>query len=58
MVDRDQTSGLRVSVTSQLMQMPKTMTEMPVYEEEELHVEITDSRPSGVGFADVEAERR
>lgn len=55
-VDREQTSGLKASVTSQLMKLPTKLTEMPIYEDEELHAEITDGRPSGVGFLDASGD--
>ncbi|KJX99848.1 hypothetical protein TI39_contig350g00006 [Zymoseptoria brevis] len=56
-VEREDTSGLRVNVTSQWMKLPDKMSDMPVWGKEEVHVEITDSRPSGVSFAESPEDR-
>ena len=49
----DQVRSFHVYVTDEVVELPRSITELPVYRPKTVRVEITDSRPGGRSFGHV-----
>jgi hypothetical protein len=52
-VPGDQVRSFHVYVTDEVVELPRSITELPVYRPKTVRVEITDSRPGGRSFGHV-----